>query len=326
MVAIFAFSTPLMAQNNQDKPDAAKFRWEQSKLMPKLKKLAITELTVNYKLTTTARTAVQEKSSRQMAGARVTAYLETTDGELTKDDFQRLTDHFYDYFQKKLKENGIDTVGWAQVTASEFYQKIGSDDEKSDDNSKKESGGNKWVETTAHNGKIVHSGQAGFAGGKGKRSQEFAKDLDCTAAAFKVNVDFADILLNLDVKYVARKDLYDGWYYPDYTKMKYTWAVNPEFRVGDQPDKRWTYAWGSKGWPEYLFQWNDIPSPMAYAETVTEDQSKARSGVKSLLAFAKELTPVLIQTTRSNYKAAATHAIEKWVDAFVTRAVQMRKD
>ncbi|TZF83603.1 hypothetical protein FW774_08985 [Pedobacter sp. BS3] len=329
LAVLFALSTPSMAQKKKDdpkeKPDATQFNWEKSKLIPKLKKLAITELTVNYKLTTTARTVVQEKGSRQIAGARVTAYLETTDGDLTNDDFQGLTDHFYDYFQKKLKENGIDTVGWNQVTATEFYQKIGSDDEKSEDDSKKETGGNKWVASTAHKGKIVHSGMAGFAGGKGKRAQDFAKDLDCVAAAFKVNVDFADVVLNLDLKTTARKDLFDGWYYPATTTKKYTWAINPEFRVGDQDNKQWTYAWGSKGWPEYLYQWNDIPAPGAYAETMTEDPSKARSGLAKQFAFAKELTPVLIQTTRSKYKAAATHAIEKWVDAFVARAVQMRK-
>jgi hypothetical protein len=310
---------------NEEQPDAAKFRWEQSKLIPKLNKLAITELTVNYKLTTTTRTVVKNKNSGDIAGARVTAYLETTDGELTSGDFQELTDHFYDYFQKKLKENGIDTVGWDQVAASDFYQKVSSDDEKPDD-SKKEGGGNKWVVSTAHNGKIVHNDQAGFAGGKGKRSQDFAKDLDCMAAAFKVNVDFADVVVDLDVKTIPEQDLYDGWYIPEYTKKKYTWAINPEFRVGDQESKNWTYAWGSKGWPEFLFQWNDIPAPGAYADNMTEDASKARSQVASLFAFAKELTPVLIQTTRSKYKAAATHAIENWVDAFVTRAVQMRKN
>ena len=310
----------------EEKPDASKFRWEQSKLIPKLKKLAITELTVNYKLTTTTKTVVQEKGSRAMAGARVTAYLETTDGDLTPEDFQGLTDHFYNYFQRKLKENGVDTVAWNTVVASDFYQKIGDDEEKAEDDSKKEGGGNKWIVSTAHKGKIVHAGQSGFAGGKGKRSVDFAKDLDCTAASFKVNVDFADVVVNLDLKTTDRKDLYDGWYYPATTTKTYKWAINPEFRVGDQDNKQWTMIWASKGWPEFLFQWNDIPSPGAYAESVTEDVSKARSGLAKQFAFAKELTPVLIQTTRDKYKEAATHAIEKWVNAWIARTVQMRKD
>ncbi|MBS1683083.1 MAG: hypothetical protein JST48_15330 [Bacteroidetes bacterium] len=78
--------------------DASKFNWDKSKLIPKLKKFAITELTVNYKLTTTAKTIAQEKSSGKIAGARVTAYLEFTDGEPAQSDFQKITDHFYSYF------------------------------------------------------------------------------------------------------------------------------------------------------------------------------------------------------------------------------------
>jgi hypothetical protein len=325
MAAVFVLSISSIAQKKgepQEKPDASKFRWEESKLIPKLKKLAITELTVNYKLTTTAKTIAQEKSSGKVAGARVTAYLEFTDGEPSEDYFQGITDHFYSYFQKKLKANGIDTVGWNQMTASEFYQKIGDDDEK---DSKKEGGGNEWVVCTANKGKIVHTGQAGFAGGKGKRAAEFAKDFG-TAASFKVNVDFADVMVNMDIKTTARKDLFDGWYYPAVTSKKYTWGVHAQMMVGDQDNKKWTYIWGPKGWPEFLFQWNDIPVAGEYADSMTEDVSKARGGLAKQFAFRKELTPVLIQTTQDRYKAAATHAVEKWVDAFVERAVQMRKD
>lgn len=325
IAAMFALGASIAQKKKdgaQEKPDAGRFRWEQSKLIPKLKKLAITELTVNYKLTTTAKTIAQEKGTGKMAGARVTAYLEFTDSEPTQDDFQGITDHFYQYFQKKLKSNGIDTVGWNEMAASDFYQKIG-DDEK--DDSKKEGGGNEWVVCTANKGKIVHSGQAGFAGGKGKRAEQFAKEFG-TGASFKVNVDFADVMVNMDIKTTARKDLFDGWYYPEVTSKKYTWGVHAQMMVGDQDNKKWTYIWGTKGWPEFLFQWSDIPVDGNYATLMTEDASKARSGLAKQWAFRKELTPVLIQTTRDQYKAAATHAVEKWVDAFVERAVQMRKD
>jgi hypothetical protein len=318
MGAIFIFNTPLVAQ---EKPAAGRFKWEQSKIIPKLKKLAITELTVNYKLTTTAKTIAQEKSSGKIAGARVTAYLEFTDGDPSQDDFQGITDHFYRYFQKKLKANGIDTVGWNEVMSSDFYQKIG-DDEK--DDSKKEGGGNEWIVCTANKGKIVHSGQAGFAGGKGKRAADFADQFG-TGASFKVNVDFADVMVNLDIKTTERKDLFGGWYYPEVTKQKYTWGVHAQMMVGDQDNKQWTYIWGTKGWPEFLFQWSDIPVEGNYAASMTEDVSKARSGLAKQFAFRKELTPVLIQTTRDKYVAAAKHAVEKWVDAFVERAVMMRK-
>ncbi|MBS1559258.1 MAG: hypothetical protein JST69_11095 [Bacteroidetes bacterium] len=326
VATLLALSSQSVAQKKgaiQEKTDASRFRWEQSKIVPKLKKLAITELTVNYKLTTTAKTIAQEKSSGKIAGARVTAYLEFTDGEPSQDDFQGITDHFYSYFQKKLKANGIDTVGWSTVTDSEFYQKNGDDNEK--DDSKKKGSGNEWIECTANKGKIVHRGAAGFAGGKGKRAEQFAKEFG-TAVSLKVNVDFADVVVNMAIKTRERINLYDGWYYPEVTTQKYTWGVHAQMRVGDQDNKNWTYIWGTKGWPEFLFQWSDIPVEGNYATSMTEDVSKARSGLAKQWAFRKELTPMLIQTTKDKYKSAAIHAVEKWVDAFVERAVQMRND
>jgi hypothetical protein len=304
--------------------DATRFNWENSKLVPKLEKLAITELTVNYKLTTTAKTITKEqRSGGHIAGARVSGFLEFTDSEPTQADFQGITDHFYRYFQKKLKENGIDTVGWNEITASEFYEKIGDDEEKEKD-TQKEGGGNKWVVATANQGKIVHKGMAGFAGGKGKRAMEFAKEFG-TAASFKVNVDFADVMVNLEVKSTDAKDIGNGWYYPATSSKKYTWGVHAQMMVGDQDVSERTYIWGAKGWPEFLYQWSDIPVEGNYAESVSEDMSKARGGIAKAFAFSKELDPVLITTTREKYIAAATHAVEKWVDAFVQRAVQMRK-
>jgi hypothetical protein len=307
---------------NEPPQDAAMFKWEESKIIPKMKKLAITELTVNYKLTTTAKTITQEdRSGGKIAGARVTAFLEFTDSEPTQADYQGITDHFYRYFQKKLQANGIDTVGWNEMTASEFYQKSG-DDEK--DETPKEGAGNKWITCTANKGKIIRKGLAGFAGGKGKRAMEFGQKYG-TAASFKVNVDFADVMVNLDIKSTDRHDVGGGWYYPATTSKKYTWGVHAQMMVGDPDTKTWTYLWAGKGWPEFSMQWRDIPTDGDYATSVTEDVSKARSGLAKGFAFSKELTPVLIETTREKYIAAATHAVEEWVDAFVTRAVQMRK-
>jgi hypothetical protein len=327
MFAMISVFSTAFAQKKKEAvgppPDAARFKWEESKIIPKLKKLAITELTVSYKLTTTAKTITQEdRSGGKIAGARVTAFLEFTDSEPTTADYQGITDHFYRYFQKKLKENGIDTVGWAEVTASEFYQKSG-DDEKED--APKEGAGNKWVVSTANQGKIIRKGMAGFAGGKGKRAMEFAQKFG-NAVSFKVNVDFADVMVNLDIKSTDRRDVGGGWYYPSTTSKKYTWGVHAQMMVGDPDTKTWSYIWAAKGWPEFLMQWSDIPSEGEYATSVTEDISKARSGLAKGFAFAKELTPVLIETTREKYINAATKAVENWVDAFVTRATQMRKD
>ena len=49
------------------------------KFIPGPEKLAITRITVNYKVTSTAKTSDKEKSTGTKAGAKFTAYPETTD-------------------------------------------------------------------------------------------------------------------------------------------------------------------------------------------------------------------------------------------------------
>ncbi|CAN5301582.1 hypothetical protein BH09BAC3_BH09BAC3_19020 [soil metagenome] len=331
LIAAIALAASMASaqKNKKDKEaapppsDADRFAWGSSKLIPKLKRIAITEITVNYKLTTTAKVVAQEKGGgKKIAGARVSAYLETTDGELTKQDFQTITDNFYKYFLRKLKEGGIDTVGFAQIKAQPFYDKISEND---DDDKKKEKGGNEWVTTNANSGKIVHSGMTGFAGGKGMRSMDFVKDLDATAASIKLDVDFADVQLDMDIKSRPARDIGGGWYYPEQVTKTYNWGVNPEMRVGD-PDNQNSRSlyWAAKG-IEYLYQSGDVAFPEKYADNSSEDLSKARSGLAKGFAFRKELTPVLIQTTKEKYKAAAAKALERWADGYVAKCIQLRK-
>jgi hypothetical protein len=132
-------------------------------------------------------------------------------------------------------------------------------------------------------------------------------------------------MVNLDIKSTDRKNVGGGWYYPATTSKKYTWGVHAQMMVGDQENKELTYIWNHKGGAEALWQWNDIPVAGEYAESATEDMSKARSGLAKGFAFRKELDPVLVQTTKQKYIAAAKNAVERWVDAFVARTVQMRK-
>jgi hypothetical protein len=304
----------------EEKHEYDKFRMEKSKIIPNLKRLAIAQLTVDYKLTTTAKAITQEASSRKIAGARVSAYLEFTDGDMTKEEFQEITDYFYSYFQKKLKAAGIDTIGWAAIAATEFYQKS-ADDEPTGKKESKSS--NVWQTASANNGKILHHGNVGFAGGKGKRAMEFSKDLDAVMGLFELSVDFADVVVNLEVKTTERKDLYGGWYFPEVTKTTYTWGINPEMRIGNT-DGTWPLMSPPKGWGEFILMWNDIESKATYADKMTEDMSKARSTVTGLVAFRKELTPVLIQTTRDKYKSAAKKTVEAYADNFVAMCEKYR--
>ncbi|HWA33837.1 MAG TPA: hypothetical protein VG737_06895 [Cyclobacteriaceae bacterium] len=310
-------------KEQEEKHEYDKFRMEKSNTIPGLKRLAIAQLTVDYKLTTTAKAITQEASSRKIAGARVSAYLEFTDGDMTKEEYQEITDYFYSYFQKKLKAAGIDTVGWAAVTATEFYQKS-ADDEASGEKESKSS--NVWKTSSAHNGKILHHGNVGFAGGKGKRAVEFCKDLDAVMGIFELAVDFADVVVNIEVKTREQIDLYDGWYFPEVTKTTYTWGINPEMRIGNVENGTLPMLAPAKGWGDMIMMWNDIESHAKYADLMTEDMSKARGTVTSLVAFRKELTPVVIQTTRDKYKAAAKKTVEAYADNFVAMCLKYRKE
>ncbi|NOT75831.1 MAG: hypothetical protein HOP08_12975 [Cyclobacteriaceae bacterium] len=301
-----------------EKRESDKFKVEKSKILFDMKRLALAQLTVTYKLTTTAKTIAQAKGgNRDIAGARVSAYMEFTDGDMTQKEYQEITDYFYYYLQKQFKSIGIDTVSWNNITAHDFYLKVDESEDNKDFKEEK-GGGQEWVTVTALGGKQLHQGMTGFAFGKGKRAIDFSKDLDAVAAFFKLTVDFADVMVNLDIKSVAAQDLGNGWYRPASSKKKYTWAINPEMRVGNT-EKTFTLFSTKKGGLEFLMMWNDIESHTKYAESMTEDVSKARSGVAKQFAFRKELTPVLIQTTRDKYKTAAKKAMETYADALVEK-------
>jgi hypothetical protein len=317
--AFLAVSSLAVAQT-----DADRLKIDKSKILSKLDRFAVAQLRVNYKLTTTAKTIGKDKSSGSMAGAKVSAYLLTTDGELTENDFQQVTDYFYSYFQRKLKENGIDTVAWSTITGTDFYKNAADDDDKKED-SKGEKGGNVWVTTTAHKGNVLHSGQIAFAFGKAKKAMTFSEEIGAPAGYFDITVDFADILVNVDVKSTEYKDLGNGWYRPASTKVKYSWAVNPNMGIG-QADNGLQLFWNKKGVAEVMFQYKDIMSDFRYADKTSEDETKVKNNFAKMWAFRKELTPVVIETTKDKYKEAARKVCEKFVDAFIAKVNAFKKN
>lgn len=317
MAVVLAVSVAF-AQDDDDYSQRLKL--DKSKLLKNAKKLSIPQFLVHYKLVTTAKAIGQDRSERTVAGARVTAYLEITDGELTDADFLEITNYGYNYLQRALKASGIDTVAWSAVTATDFYQKAGDDDdEKEKNDSKQEKGSQTWVTSNANNGTILHKGMIGFAFGKGKRAMKFCDDVGASAAYFDITVDFADVQVSVEVKTIPKKDLALGWYYPASTKTKYTWGVNPDMRVG-QTDGGMIMFGDRKGGAEImLIGGRDIPAGVRYIDNISEDASKARSGLAKQFAFRKELTPVVIETTKDKYKMGAKKALEVFADAFVKK-------
>ncbi len=286
------------------------------KILNHMENLAIPQVTINYKLTTTERVTTKEKSSGQIAGAKITAYLETTDGALTTADFQEVSDYFYSYFQKALKAGGIDTIAWSRIIAEDFYKEA---DEKKADEDQAKKGGQVWVANNANNGNTIYGGKIGFTFGKGTRAVKFAKALDAPTGYFYLTVDFADVTVGLDIK----SGEHTGWYtITRTTSFKYDAYVKPNMKITTN-ELGMSMIENGKGVVETLTLSEELESNASYSTAVNEDQSRMKNNP---FRFAKEMKPVVIETTRAQYKAAAKKALEKYADAFVAKVKIMKKD
>ncbi|NOU47081.1 MAG: hypothetical protein HOO86_08470 [Bacteroidales bacterium] len=284
------------------------------KIIPSLTNLALAQITINYKLTSTERTVGHEKSTGATSGAKITAYLETTDGELTNADFQEITDYFYSYFQNKLKENGIDTIGWNTIIKTDFYKNAVEKDGEGEDEKQGKSG-NVWVTSTAHKGNILYGGATPFAFGKIKKASKFCDEIGAPAGFFHITVDFADIMVHVGIKTEG-----SGLYYYQTRTTKTEWVVESEMKVVPSTHGN-TLFWNKKSQAESLVQRGDLEAVSNYQDAINEDASRLKNwySFSKLWAFNKELDPIVIETTRAKYKAAAKKALEKYADAFIAK-------
>ncbi len=283
------------------------------KIVPRMDKLGLAQVTVDYKLTTTERTVGKEKSSGKMAGAKLTAFLETTDGELTAGDFQEVTNKFYNYFQRKLKEAGIDTVSWSTIAGADFYK----NSDRQESNEQEKGSGQVWVTCNANSGNTLHKGTVGFAFGKAMKAGSFADDIGGTAGKFHLVVDFAELAVNVDIK----SGEHSGYYgITKTTNTKYSSAAKPFMTVG--PGSGLSMVWTKKGTESITFA-GEMESNYAYHTSIAQDASRLKA---NYFGFAKSMNPVVIETTKEQYKTAAGKALEKYADAFIAKIKQMRKD
>jgi hypothetical protein len=314
LIALIALcSQPILAQSDASKMEiGVGGTFAKPKIVPSLTKLGVAQITVNYKLTTTTRTIAKEKSTGAMAGAKLTAFLETTDGKLTDADFQEITDYFHGYLQKQLKANGIDTVAWSKIAATEFYK---SSDEKLPDNGG-DTGGNVWVTKTAHQGNVLYGGNIAFAFGRAKKAASFCEDIGGPAGFFHITVDFADVMVDVDIKTKT-----SGFYTIEKSRTwKYNSAVRPEMKI-IPTNPGFSLFWNEKVQSESLYLKGDIEAGVAYSDNISQDQSRMKN---SMWAFSKEMNPVVIETTRDKYKAAAKKALEKYADALIAKHKELK--
>ncbi len=291
------------------------------KIIPSLTSLAVAQVKVSYKLSSTTRTVTQEKKiggGGHVAGAKVRCFLETTDGELTEDDFQSITDNFYSYFSNKLKENNINPVDWSAITATDFYQS-GAEKPTNDKNQKPD---NVSISNTANKGNVLYGGSFAFAFGKQKKASAFCKEVNAPAGFFNLTVDFADVLVDLDIKSTEYQDLGNGWYRPATEKKKYSWAVEPDIKVMASDANSFTLFWNEKTQSETMTVAKDISGDKSYGDKITEDPGAV---TRPAFGFYKDLAPVTIETTKAKYITAAEKALDNFADEFVAEVLKMHK-
>lgn len=316
ILALLTFAGIAQAQDDASKLEIlVGGTFAKPKIIPNATKLALAQITINYKITSTAKVIGKEKSTGAIAGAKLTAFLETTDGKLTEADFQEVTDHFYNYFQRKLAENGIDSVAWNTITGTEFYKTA---DEKAPA-SEQGSTANVWYTRSARNGNTMYGGGIAFAFGKIKKASSFCEQIGAPAAFIYLNVDFADILLDVDIK----SSTYSGYYSISKTReWKYNSAVSAKVMVTTSDMNSNSLFWNEKSGSEALIVRGDISANTNYADEVSQDPSRMKN---SMWAFSKEMKPVVIETTREKYKAAAKASLERYADAFVQMQKSLKK-
>lgn len=304
------------------------------KILKELDKIAITQASVYFKTATTREVLETERGAfggRKSGGGAVagtiTAYLDFSDEEMTEADYQALADDFYDYLNKKLQENKVQTIEWASITAAAFYKEDGEDvKDVSKDYDAMKRKGQLYYHINAKQGKtllkhsITGGMNIGFAFGKLKRASKYTKELDAPMAMLHLTVDFADIFLDGEVS-TGTSTEYQAGGITKITKNK-NWKMNANVAANLKVAANGgnTTLFNEKMISESLTVAKDINSNLVFASSVKEDAGMEKLKKKDNI-FAKDfnMNPVVITTTKEKYKAAAQKALHNYADLFVAK-------
>jgi hypothetical protein len=309
------------------------------KMFGKMEKIALAQTSIYFKTVTTREVIEQERGAfgrRKTDGGsvagRLTAYLQTTDGELTDADFQELADGFYKYLSTKLQENGVGAVDWNAISNAEFYKEQGMDvdDIKKDMDAMKKKG-QIYAHINSNKGNSlwrydINGGiSPGFAFGKAKKAAKFSEEVGGDLAFMHIIVDFADIILDGDVK-TGEKTNYGAGGITTITKTK-SWKMDASVGANIKVvSGGMSMFYNEKNQTESMGVTKEISSGIAFATSVEEDPTKQKLRNKDNI-FARDfnMTPVVISTTKAQYKAAAKKALENYADMFVLKIKYSKK-
>ena len=119
----------------------------------------------------------------------------------------------------------------------------------------------------------------------------------------------------------------DHWKFssPRVTKtkqFKYDGEDYPDLNVVPSGSGTMSLLWNEKSHAETIVVASPIFAEQKYYTEISEDEGRIK---KNNWAMAKSLKPIVIETTREQYKAAAKKALENWADAFIAKAKSMKK-
>lgn len=298
------------------------------KIAPKMSKVAIVQVSVDFKQMTTKSISKTEKKAGvfgktpgKSATASVSAYLETTDAELSAADYQSITNHFYYYLQKRLKENGIDTVAWSTVSNTEFFRE--NENEKAEGDKEENNKGNWWVSHNAFGGGTMYSGKGGFAFLKLKKVAKMCEAVDAPVLFVHTTVDFAEIDVDVNVQSGGYQSTWTPGSSSTTTTMKSKTAVAAVMKIPDISERaEYSMLCNDKTQAENISVKSDLPAEVNYATGLAEDPAKAEKRSEFFhvsLSKKMESDPVVISTTKEQYVSAAKKALEQYADAFVAK-------
>ena len=341
----FLFSMQLTAQTDFSKQADESMKvavggtFGKSKIIPRLDKLAIAQASIYFKTASTSEVIENErgvfgqrKSGGGSVAGRITAYLEITDGEMTQEDYQVLADGFYAYLGKQLAASGVTAVGWESIAATDFYKNEGKelDDIRKDESEMKKKGQIYTVVNSNQGNSLYRYNISGgispsFAFGKIKKASRFSEDLGASVVFMHLTVDFADIWLDGDVKTANSRQ--ETMFYTKVTsskKFKMDAEVGADVKV---TTNGLSMFWNEKSQTENLNVIKDISSNMPFSAGVSQDANREVLRKKDNL-FAKDfnMTPMVVTTTKAQYKAAAQKALENYADTFVAKVKMSKKD
>lgn len=272
-------------------------------------KLALSQVRVHYKFITT------EMNLSKGTSARVTAYLES---DVTERDLQMLTEEFYQNLQKKLGALGIEFVGWDKIQTTEYYKDRQTVTEENKRINGDVKNGQGWLSVTANGGPVFlrfnpNDGTTELvAAGKAKKLKKFCEEVGSPMATLDVVVDFAGIEIGVSSG-SGSKYVLGGVKTSSYQKAN--WSVVPVMMVnmGNASffDDNWKYDGYAVKQPIVS---NRYFSPKPY-----EDATKAALTTQRFFGTTFTATPVVIESKRDLYIAAAREALNNYADLFAEK-------